>query len=119
MAIDVSAESVVTLTGACKILPPRRQGRRPNVATLYRWTNEGVRGVRLEYVMVGNTRCTSHEALQRFFDRLTEQAEADRPTAPARSALPPSRQRQIEAAERRLADSSVTRRHPRNAEPQR
>ena len=67
--IDISTEEVLTFSEACKRIPSRRRGKAPNIATLYRWTNQGIRGVRLEYVMVGGTRCTSVEALQRFFDR--------------------------------------------------
>ena len=105
MAIDITTETVVSLTEATKHLPERRTRKRANVATLYRWTNGGCRGVRLDYLMVGGTRCTSLEALQRFFDALTAAAEADQPPAP--SPLPKSRQRQIEAAERRLAQAGI------------
>jgi hypothetical protein len=61
-------EELVSLTEATKLLPKRRKGKRPNVATLYRWTTIGVRGIVLESVQVGGTRCTSREALQRFFE---------------------------------------------------
>jgi hypothetical protein len=105
--IDISTETVVSLTEATRHLPQRRAGKRPNVATIYRWTNEGCRGVRLEYVMVGATRCTSVEALQRFFDRLTEAAEAQQAPLPQAPVLTKSRQRQIERAERRLAKAGV------------
>jgi hypothetical protein len=108
MAIDISTETVVSLTEATRQLPKRRAGKRPNVATLYRWTNDGCRGVRLEYVMVGGTRCTSLDALQRFFDALTSVAESERPAAiSVAPALTKSRQRQIEAAEKRLARAGV------------
>ena len=70
--IDISSEAVVTLTEATKHLPARRKGKRPNVATLYRWAQVGVRGVRLETLQVGGTKCTSLEALQRFCERLTD-----------------------------------------------
>ena len=98
--IDISSERVVTLTAATKHLPERRAGKRPNVATLYRWTNDGCRGVRLETIQVGACRCTSLEALQRFFDALTAAADS-RPPAPR----PPCRyrQRSVDAAEKRLA----------------
>ena len=69
--INFGSEQVVTMTEACKLLPCRRRGKKPNVATLYRWANAGVRGMRLESIMVGGTRRTSVEAIQRFFDRLT------------------------------------------------
>jgi Protein of unknown function (DUF1580) len=62
----------ITLTQAAAELPRRRGGRQTNVSTLYRWTTAGCRGVKLEYVQVGATRCTTREALARFFERLTE-----------------------------------------------
>ena len=108
--IDISSETVVTLTEAARRLPERRSGKRPNVATIFRWTNEGVRPkngdpdaprIKLEWGMVGATRCTSLEALQRFSDALTAAAEQAAPVVP-----PPvskSRAKAIQAAERRLA----------------
>ena len=39
---------------------------------------DGVRGIRLESIMVGGTRCTSVQALQRFFDALTAAADAQK-----------------------------------------
>ena len=91
--IDIASETVLTLTAAAKRLPQRRRGSRPHVATLYRWSQRGVKGVRLETIQVGGTCCTSIEALQRFFDTLSE------PRAPA-SNKRPDRQREIETAER-------------------
>lgn len=35
--IDLSSETVVSLTEATRHLPRRRKGRRPSVATIYRW----------------------------------------------------------------------------------
>jgi hypothetical protein len=102
MTIDIATEQVVTLTHACKHLPQRRRGKRPALPTLYRWSNEGVNGVRLESIMVGGTRCTSVEALQRFFDALTAAADAEHSAAIVPPPLTKSRQQAIEAAERRL-----------------
>ena len=79
MAIDALSETVVSFTEMTKSLPRRRKGKRPNVATLYRWTTCGCRGVRLESIQIGGTRCTSHEALQRFFDRLSADRSAPVP----------------------------------------
>ena len=103
--IDISTEQVVSLTEATTHLPRRRAGKKPNVATLYRWAQNGVRGIRLESLMVGGTRCTSLEALQRFFDALTAQAERQTLSPPFRQTS--ERRRQIEAAERRLAKSGI------------
>ncbi len=67
----------------------------PSPATLYRWALKGVRGVRLETVMMGGRRYTSDEAVDRFFARLSEPQAT--PTAP------PSKLRaaQIDQAARR------------------
>ena len=105
MAIDISSEQVVTFTEAVSHLPQRRRGKRPNVATLYRWSSAGNRGIRLEYLMIGSTRCTSLQALQRFFDRLTALSEAQ--SAPVPPQIPKHRQKQLEAAEARLTRRGV------------
>ena len=76
------SESLVSLTDATKLLPRRRKGRKPNISTLYRWTTIGVRGVVLESVQVGGTRCTSREALDRFFSSLTARSAGSPPPAP-------------------------------------
>ena len=55
-----------------KLLPKRRSGSRVSVSTLFRWALHGLRGYRLDTVMVGGQRCTSIEALQEFFRMLTE-----------------------------------------------
>lgn len=69
--IDFTTETVLTFTEAAQHLPSRRGGRKPHAATIARWSGNGLRGVVLETIRVGGTRCTSLEALQRFFDRLT------------------------------------------------
>lgn len=86
--LDIIQEEVISLTEATTRLPRRRQGKKPNVATLYRWAQRGCKGVQLETVQVGGTKCTSVQALQRFFDRLSAGPAA---TAPANSA-PSSRE---------------------------
>jgi hypothetical protein len=75
MPINFATEQVLTFRAATEFLPRRRRGRRVNVATLYRWSLRGCRGVRLETMQIGGTRCTSVEALQRFFEALTPQIE--------------------------------------------
>jgi hypothetical protein len=73
VAIDISTEQIFPLTEAPKRreLPRRRFQRPPHVATFYRWAKYGVRGVRLETIRVGGTRCTSLQAIQRFFNALS------------------------------------------------
>jgi hypothetical protein len=72
--IDINKESPVSLEAAASldILPTRRGGRRPVPATIFRWAQTGLRGVRLETIQVGGTKCTTREAMQRFFARLTD-----------------------------------------------
>ena len=103
--IDISTETVVCPADATKLCPRRRGGKKPDIATAYRWMKDGVRGIRLESIMIGGTRCTSQEALQRFFDALTAQAEGQPVQQPQR--LTKSRQKQIEAAEKRLSRAGV------------
>lgn len=66
MPIDIATEQVVTFREAAKLCPRRRRGRKPHVSTFYRWSRTG-----LETIRVGGQLCTSVEAVQRFFDRLT------------------------------------------------
>jgi len=63
-------EDIITLVQAAKLLP-RRRGRKTHASTIYRWTKSGLRGAVLESIQVGGTRCTTIQALGRFFDRLT------------------------------------------------
>lgn len=76
MPIDIDHEQIVSLTEATKIIP-KRNGKRPAIATLWRWCRQGVRGVHLEYIRMGRNLATSREAINRFFNAL---ASADQPT---------------------------------------
>jgi len=116
--IDVLNEEILPLREAVK-LP--LFGKRLDLSTLYRWSTVGCRGIRLETVQVGPTRCTSKEALVRFIHALTEKAglgksprhapaPKDRAAAPEPvdvDRLPAHRRRQIQAAQQRLAASGV------------
>jgi hypothetical protein len=86
--INPLSEDVICLTDAAKECPKRRRGKRPHVSCMYRWTNHGCRGVVLESIQVGGTRCTSHQALARFFERLTASAHGP-PSAVERESHPP------------------------------
>lgn len=71
MTINVSRERVLPLNKAAKLVPRVRPGKKVHIATLRRWHSPGLRGTQLECIRIGGTLCTSVEALQRFFDRLT------------------------------------------------
>lgn len=69
--IDFTKERMFPLSQAPRRMPRRRSGKRVHTATLYRWAAVGCRGVILETLQLGGTKCTSREALQRFFERLS------------------------------------------------
>jgi len=102
--IDIRLEQTFSLTQAAKldILPRRREGKRPNASTLWRWALHGVRGIRLETAMAGAVRVTSLGAIQRFFDALTA-ADTNPHQTPPPAVPTNSHLRKIEEAERRLA----------------
>lgn len=93
--IDTSTERLCTLAQATRHVPGN-----PHIATLHRWRLRGVRGVKLETVLVGGRRFTSVEALARFTERLNGGRGVERTT-------PRQRQRQIEQAEAELARSGA------------
>ena len=76
--IDLTVETLVSFAEAREWLPRRRGGKRPHPNTLYRWASHGVRGHHLETIQVGGTLCTSLEALQRFFNQLSERRSEHR-----------------------------------------
>ena len=75
---------------------------------MFRWILRGLRAkdgfvVRLEAVKIGGRLCTSQEALQRFFDRLSgNQLVVTLPTITSRQRL-----RQIKAAEEELRRAGI------------
>ncbi len=63
MSIDHEVEALIPFNEARSAFPGRN-----NIAlqTLHRWRLRGVRGVKLETVLVGGLRYTSREAINRF-----------------------------------------------------
>jgi hypothetical protein len=57
--IDSQSEDIITFAQAADALPRRRRGRKCHVSTLFRWTSVGCKGIRLESIQCGGTRCTS------------------------------------------------------------
>jgi hypothetical protein len=116
MAIDTTTERILGFSAAAKKIDRFRMGgdidqeieglhrRKTNISTLYRWSTVGCRGVVLETVQIGATRCTSVEALQRFFEGLSAGGTAVSPAGPRSSAR---RARQSEAAGRALERSGA------------
>ncbi len=109
MAIDVFNETLLTLAEATRRMPAVAGRKcRPHLSTLHRWVLRGCTSrdrmiIRLETVKVGGTLCTSLEALQRFFDRLSgDTAVVAPPTLTQRQ-----RRKRIEAAEQVLREAGI------------
>jgi len=98
MSIDIQSETTCSIAEAAKRFPGR-----PHVATVWRYVHHGVHGQRLETIKVGGKRFTSHEAIERFIERVT--AAADRREIPVRSAK--QRARDIARAEAELAAAGI------------
>ena len=75
MPTDPLTELAITLKEACKLFPTKRRGKKPHVSRVYRYTKQGLKGVVLESIQCGATRCTTAEAVARFFVRLTEKSK--------------------------------------------
>lgn len=69
--IELSEEAAVPVGELPKHIPTARGGRRVNVSTVIRWCLKGVRGVRLESVVVGGRRYTDRAAIARFIAATT------------------------------------------------
>lgn len=93
-------ERLIRLNEVRNLLPPRSGGRKIGLATIYRWTNKGSHGVRLEYARVPWGRVTSVEAVERFIARLNS-GHRGSPT----TLTPARRQREIDRATKRLETS--------------
>ena len=70
--IDLGTERPVPLRAATNFYPRQKKGKKTHFSTLYRHATHGCQGIVLETVMCGGKRCTSHEAVTRFFERLSE-----------------------------------------------
>ena len=72
--IDTTTEHLMTLTETAAYLP-LRNGRKVSNSCLWRWSTQGVKGVKLEHVRLGGTIMTSREALSRFQNKLAKACE--------------------------------------------
>ena len=97
LASSLIGEKLITLEHAAKSFPGNR-GRHTHISTVYRWANSGIRGVRLETMVVGGRRYTSEEAIARFIDILSASATDACPTLRS----PASRQRGYDQAGKEL-----------------
>ncbi|MHB8953851.1 MAG: DUF1580 domain-containing protein [Pirellulaceae bacterium] len=98
MSIDLSKENLKHLSAAANSIHWR-----PNTSTVWRWFKRGIRGIRLETILIGGRRYTSDEALDRFFTAITAAASGETP--PART--PMQRSRAVADAERELREDGI------------
>jgi hypothetical protein len=87
--LDRLREDYFPLDRVPNLIPPLRRDRPVNVSTVYRWTNEGCKGVRLRYVTLASKRFTTREWLAEFFAAMNGQ---DAATEDARSMPEPDRE---------------------------
>jgi hypothetical protein len=99
MHIDCEAETLITFSDARTAFPG---DKRLSLATLHRWRLNGVRGVKLETVLIGGLRYTSREAIDRF---IQAQNADDAPVSPG--ITPAQRRRQALAAQLALQEAGV------------
>lgn len=93
MSIDIASETIIPINRAHEHIPGR-----PHKSTVWRWTQRGVRGHRLETIVAGGRRYTSVQAVQRFCDVLTSESPAP--------AIPPARRDAHLAAAEAYLDAS-------------
>ena len=101
--IDVQTEQLLTIGEAARSLPGR-----PNLSTLHRWRQRGIRGIALETILIGGQRFTSREALQRFFDAST--AAADGQIAPSRPSVARTAEQAVARKELEALEADVVQR---------
>jgi len=70
MAIDIVNEELIRF-GKIPSWCEKHSGKRIHPSTAHRWRLRGIRGVKLESILIGGTRFTSQEALVRFFESST------------------------------------------------
>jgi hypothetical protein len=78
MPADLLDEKLLSLGQACRVVPGK-----VNPSTIWRWHRLGVRGVKLETVVLGGRRFTSREAIGRFAQASTRAAESHTSAAAA------------------------------------
>lgn len=94
--IDPTTETLIRFQEAGRRIPGN-----PSVCALHRWRLSGVRGAKLETLLVGGTRFTSIEAIARFI------AEQNRDESPAPAITAKQRRTQAEAANRVLEAAGI------------
>jgi len=96
MSIDFESETIITIGEGCRAFPPNGISD----ATMARWIQKGVKGVKLETLLIGGRRVTSREAICRFIAR---QNPDESPAIITKT----QRRRQSEAARQALQEAGI------------
>jgi hypothetical protein len=96
---ETRLDEYITLAQAAAELPARRGGRRTTLQCLYRWTGRGCRGVKLQFIQIGATRCVTRRFLADFFEALTRDSIGTAESGPP-IRTPAARRKAIEKAKR-------------------
>ncbi len=77
--------------------------KRVSMSTIYRWHLRGIRGVKLETILIGGQRYTSYTRLTDFFTRSTDAAESK----PVEKEVILPDTKNVSSAEQALADAGM------------
>jgi len=93
-ATDLLHEQLVAVAEIPKHLP-----KRVHVSTCHRWYVRGIRGRKLETVLIGGRRFTTREALHRFFKAISDSEAHQQDTEPeaTRDALINQAERELQS----------------------
>ncbi len=89
--IDTTAEKPIPIDEIPAEHIPGRGGRPVHQVTLSMWYRRGVRGILLETIMIGGRRCTSIEALNRFYQAVSQARSTHPSHRPPADAAPSPR----------------------------
>jgi hypothetical protein len=95
--IDLQIESALTAAAVAKLPQLRRNGKPPHVSQVHRWWTAGLKGHRLESIVVAGTRCSTSEAVDRWIAALSGHDSAEGQRTPIR------RQKETARADKQLA----------------
>ena len=98
---DLVSEGLLTRSNAAPVVPTYFPLLRGSKHTLRYWITNGLSGVRLEHVRIGQTLYTSESAIERFRDRVWEVENPH--LKPAKKA----KAKRLKNAKRRLARSGA------------
>jgi hypothetical protein len=93
--IDITTEQLLTMPEVAALLPGR-----PSLCQIWRWRTKGVRGRKLETVIIGGRPYTSRAAVARFCE---QRGGSDAPAMRMSAA----REKAIAAAEKELAEAGI------------